>query len=191
MKNVDEIIAHCDNVLPGHGARQPLKTTLLELAASLGEDEYPDQYGSGEAISAFEAEVARLFGKEASVFMPTGTMAQQIALRIWCEAGNNFTVAMHPTAHPSFAEHASFSFLHRINRLQFGAPEFVGDRLLTVNDFESLGQTPGVVLLELPYRPLGGLLPGWDDLVATREWATAHGIPMHMDGARIWSCRPF
>jgi threonine aldolase len=63
--------------------------------------------------------------------------------------------------------------------------------MLTVRDFEALGQSPGAILLELPYRPLGGSLPDWDDLCATRDWASARGIPVHMDGARIWSCRPF
>jgi threonine aldolase len=56
---------------------------------------------------------------------------------------------------------------------------------------QGLGQAPGVVLLELPYRPLGGELPEWDDLQAMAGWAKERGIPFHLDGARIWSCRPF
>ena len=191
MSSIDDIRKHCTNVLTGHGTGATMKEIFQSLADGLEGSETPDAYGEGEYLAAFEAEVAEMFGKEAAVFMPSGTMAQQIALRIWCEKSGNFTVAMHPTAHPEFAEHSSFRFLHHIQRLQFGAPEFLHDRLLTVQDFEKLGVKPGVILLELPHRPLGGQLPSWEDLLATRTWASERGIPLHMDGARIWQCRPF
>ncbi|MGH9174104.1 MAG: threonine aldolase family protein, partial [Vicinamibacterales bacterium] len=43
----------------------------------------------------------------------------------------------------------------------------------------------------LPQREIGGQLPSWDELVATSEWARSRGIPLHMDGARLWECQPF
>jgi threonine aldolase len=195
MSDMEQILARCTNILPGHrpehGPALPMKAVLQELADSLDGTELLDSYGTGDYLASFEAEVAALFGKEAAVFLPSGTLAQQIALRIWCGRRRNFTVAMHPSAHPETAEHGGYRFLQGIQRLQFGAPEFVGNRLLTVKDFEGLGQEPGAVLLELPYRPLGGQLPHWDDLLALRAWACERGIPLHMDGARIWQCRPF
>ena len=191
MSKVDEILAGCTNVLPGHGPKRSMKIILQELADGLDGSEMPDRYGSGEYLSAFEAEVAEMFGKPAAVFLPTGIMAQQIALRIWCEHSNNFTVAMHPSAHLEFAEQYSYQFVHGMHRLQFGAPEFLQDRILTVKDFQDLGKKPGAILLELPYRELGGQLPEWDDLVALHDWASENKIPFHMDGARIWQCKPF
>ncbi|MFZ0544664.1 MAG: beta-eliminating lyase-related protein [Candidatus Promineifilaceae bacterium] len=192
MNQVDEILAQCTNILPSYRHRhQTLKQIFQELADALPEDEYPDMYGSGDSLARFEGELAELMGTEAAVFMPSGTMAQQIALRIWCERNNNFTVAMHPTAHPEFAEHLGYQYLHNIRRIQFGGPEFLRNRILTVKDFEQLGQKPGVILLELPYRELGGELPTWDELSAVHEWAKVRNIPFHMDGARLWQCRPF
>jgi threonine aldolase len=191
MSDSQEILDRCTNVLPGHGPQRSMKEIFQALADALDGSEYADDYGSGRYLADFEAEVAALFGKEAAVFMPSGTMAQQIALRIWCERRNHFTVAMHPTAHPDFAEQLGYQFLHHIHRLQFGAPEFLRDRMLTVEDLKALGQEPGAVLLELPYRPLGGQLPAWDELLAIRAWAREREIPLHMDGARIWACRPF
>jgi hypothetical protein len=44
---------------------------------------------------------------------------------------------------------------------------------------------------QMPYRELGGQLTGWDDLSAIHDWANSHNIPFHMDGARLWQCRPF
>jgi threonine aldolase len=136
-----------------------MKETFQDLVEGLHGNESSDRYGEGEYLNNFEAEVAELFGKEAAVFMPSGTMGQQIALRIWCEKRSNFSVAMHPTAHPEIAEHLGYQYLHGIKRIQFAAPEFLGNRILNTNDLQELGQEPGVILLELPYRPLGGELP--------------------------------
>jgi threonine aldolase len=190
MLDVDEIYLRCDNKLPGHGSRRSLKTVLQTLADGLDGSEMDDDYGQGEYLNSFEAEMAALFGKEAGVFMPSGTMAQQIALRVWCERRKDFTVAMHPTAHLEFAEFLGYQFLHGIQRIQFGAPEFLANRILTVDDLQALPKEPGALLLELPYRPLGGELPTWEDLSAMSAWARQRGIPFHMDGARLWACRP-
>jgi len=191
MSKVDELYASCKNVLPGHGPSQKMKDVFQELADSLDGTETLDRYGAGEYLSAFEAEVAEMFGKPAAVFLPSGTMAQQIALRIWCERSNNYTVAMHPTAHLEFAEQYSYQFLHGLRRIQFGAPEALENRMLTLKDFQSLGKKPGAILLELPYRPLGGQFLGWEELTAIHDWAQENRIPFHLDGARIWQCKSF
>jgi threonine aldolase len=159
VSKVEEVVAQCTNILPGHGPRRSMKETFQDLVEGLHGNESSDRYGEGEYLNNFEAEVAELFGKEAAVFMPSGTMGQQIALRIWCEKRSNFSVAMHPTAHPEIAEHLGYQYLHGIKRIQFAAPEFLGNRILNTNDLQELGQEPGVILLELPYRPLGGELP--------------------------------
>lgn len=149
-----------------------------------------DVYGEGEYMQAFEKEIADLLGHEAAVFMPSGTMAQQIALRIWAESRQNFSVAMHPLSHLDTAEHFSYQFIHNLKRIQFGIPEF-GDRLLTTKDFQNLKETPGSILLELPQRFLGGYLPPWEDLQVTVQWARDHDIPIHLDGARLWESQPY
>jgi threonine aldolase len=191
MNKADELFASCKNILPGHGPSQKMKDVFQDLADSLDGTETLDRYGSGDYLSAFEKEVAEMFGKPAAVFLPSGTMAQQIALRIWCERSNNFTVAMHPTAHLEEAEHSSYQFMHSLRRIQFGAPEIVTNRMLTLKDFQELGKKPGAILLELPYRPLGGQLPEWDELTAIHEWAQENKVPFHLDGARIWQCKSF
>lgn len=191
MPNGKMIFDQCDNRLPGHGPRKSAKQSLAELVQQMDGSEDLDYYGEGAYLSKFESELAALFGKQAAVFMPSGTMAQQIALRIWCERSSNMTVAMHPSSHLEFAEHHGYQFLHGIKRLQFGAPELLANRMLTPGDIASLGVEPGAIIIELPYRPLGGQLPPWEDLQGIREQAEANGIPMHLDGARIWQCPGF
>ncbi len=89
MGKVEDVMSRCTGVLPGHGPERGLKTVLQELADSLEGTETADNYGEGAFIADFEAECAALFGKEAAVFMPSGTMAQQIGLRIWCGRRGN------------------------------------------------------------------------------------------------------
>jgi threonine aldolase len=186
--DVRTLLARCDNPIPGHGTQQSLKSRLTDLANSVDDTVDQDSYGTGSYLQSFEADLASLFGKEAAVFMPSGTMAQQIALRIWCERSRDFTVAMHPSAHLEFAEQLGYQFLHGIHRLQFGVPENIGERTLEVGDLEGLGKRPGAVLIELPYRPLGGVLPPWESVTGVSAWARGEGIPIHLDGARIWQC---
>ena len=169
---------------------QSAAEVLNGIAEYLGDSNGFDTYGEGEYLQAFEQEVADLFGQSAGVFMPSGTMAQQIALRIWCDLCSNPTIAMHPSAHLETAELLGYQHLHNLKRLQFGAPEFLESRILTLEDFQNLSSTPGAALLELPCRPLGGQLPSWDELVAISEWARDNGVALHMDGARVWQCRP-
>jgi threonine aldolase len=179
------------NKLTGRGPEQSDADVLNQIAEYLGAAKGFDTYGEGAYLQAFEAEVAASFDKEAAVFMPSGTMAQQIALRIWCDQNNNANIAMHPSSHLEFAELLGYQHLHHLRRLQFGVPELVGTRLLTIDDFKNLHTRPGAILLELPCRPLGGMLHPWDELKAISDWARANKIPIHLDGARIWQCRPF
>src|SRR5207253_848799 len=74
----DAILRACDRFVSGHG-KQDLRVVLAELAGAVGEDERPDVYGSGPLIEEFEKEIAELLGREAALFCPSGTMAQQIA----------------------------------------------------------------------------------------------------------------
>ncbi|MDH5631801.1 MAG: beta-eliminating lyase-related protein [Gammaproteobacteria bacterium] len=188
---MSEILKNCTDILPGHGSRLNVKEMLSSLAEVVDESVAPDVYGAGEYISEFEAEVAGMFNKASAVFMPSGTMAQQIALRIWCDRAANLTVAMHPESHPEIAEYLGYQYLHGLRRIQFGAPEAMRHRVMNLTDLERLGSKPAAVLIELPMRMIGGQLPDWDELVAMSRWCREREIAIHLDGARIWQCQDY
>lgn len=119
--------------------------------------------------------------------MPTGTMAQQIALRIWCERRGNQTVAFHPTCHLEIHEQKGYQRLQGLHGRLVGDP----NALITLRDLASIHEPVAALLLELPQREIGGLLPEWDDLVEQTAWARARGIALHLDGARLWQTSPF
>ncbi|WIG60537.1 MAG: Low-specificity L-threonine aldolase [Ktedonobacterales bacterium] len=182
----DAIFQRCERFLGTHG-RPRLRATLEALAREAGEDEADDIYGSGALIEGFEHEIAGLLGKEAAVFMPSGTMAQQIALRIWSERMRCATVAFHPTCHLEIHEEKGYEFLHGLRSRLVGAPH----ALLTLDNLRGVREPIAALLLELPQREIGGQLPEWDDLVAQTAWAHERGAAAHMDGARLWEAAPY
>jgi threonine aldolase len=178
--------AGCDRTLHGHGLRTPADT-LAELA-TLGPDELAtDMYGDGGTVAVLEDEVRALLGKPAAVFMPSGTMLQQIALRIHADCRDRRVIAFHPTCHLEIHEDKAYQRLHGL----IGRP--VGDArsLLTLADLEAVREPLAALLIELPQREIGGRLPAWEDLVAQVAWARERGAAVHLDGARLWECGPF
>jgi threonine aldolase len=186
MDDKDAVFDACTRFLTHHYP-QPPGQLLSELAAFAGPDARPDRYGQGELIADFEQEIASLFGKAAAVFMPSGTMCQQIALRIWADRRGIRNVAFHPTCHLEIHEHKGHQLLHGLHSVLVGHP----DRLIALEDLLAINEPLAALLLELPQREIGGQLPTWDKLVAQIDWARQRGIPTHLDGARLWECQPF
>ncbi|MEO6890675.1 MAG: beta-eliminating lyase-related protein, partial [Ktedonobacteraceae bacterium] len=182
----ERIFNACTRQLAYHYNQTP-RQVLSELAEATDPAWEQDRYGEGEIITSFEADVARLLGKEAAVFMPSGTMCQQIALRTWCERRKSPNVAFHPTCHLETHEQHGYQRLHDLNGILLGEPH----RMFTLDDLKAVTEPLGALLVELPQREIGGQLPEWEALTAIIEWARAQDIPTHLDGARLWECRPF
>jgi len=184
-----EVFHRCDRWLTEHGPVRP-HAELAELVRETAPDQKRDHYGRGDLIEEFEAEVARLLGKEAALFFISGTMAQQIGLRVWSERKGRAIVAMHPLCHPLLYEAQAMPLLHGLRPTPLGETH----RLLTLGDlksYEHVSEPLLALFLELPQRELGGQLPPWDELKAQTDWARGRGAVAHLDGARLWESAPF
>jgi threonine aldolase len=186
---LDELWRSSKRFLGGHGYR----STAAQLAI-IPPDTIADTYGEGGVVEELEAEVARLLGKPAAVYVPSGTMGQQIVLRVHADRRNRRTVVYHPQCHLAVHELAAHERLHGLH----GRPAGARHRLLTIDDLAAgkgkappIAEAPAALLLELPQRDIGGQLPLWKDLVAQVDWAHAVGAAAHMDGARLWQCAGF
>ena len=181
----EQIVARCERfVVPWNAPRDPAEMfrALAERAGAR-----MDVYGGGDSVGRLEARVAELLGKEAAVLFPSGTMAQQVALRIWCERAGCWTVGFHPQCHLDTHEERGYEHLHGI----YARPIGNRNRLVTRADLDEVAEPLGALLLELPQRDLGGQLPAWRELRAQTGWARANGVALHLDGARLWQCGPF
>ncbi|TLG74196.1 threonine aldolase family protein [Culicoidibacter larvae] len=171
--------------LAQHGPRNVgiLKTALENIDVSLESD----MYGQGTIITDFQNKMADFFGYEAAVFFPSGTMAQQIALRIWCDRHNNNNVAYHPLSHLEIHEQDGLKVLQPIKPILLGE----ASRVTTLADIQNLPETVACVLLELPQREIGGQLPSFTELEAISAYCHERNIALHLDGARIWEITPY
>ena len=169
----------------GHGDVGP-QAWLREVAAAATETEL-DRYGGGGEVEALEREVAELLGKEAAAFMPSGVMAQQAALRSWAERSGTDAVAVHGLSHLVLHELDALSELHHL-RPQHLTRDL---RPATVADLDGVRGPLAAVSIELPLRDAGYLLPSWEELVGLSDHARERGVPVHLDGARLWESQPF
>jgi threonine aldolase len=167
----------CDRALAGHGPQR-----AADLLATIPPDTAVDRYGDGGVVAELEEEVAGVLAVEAAVYLPSGTMAQQAALRVHADHRGRSTVVYHPQSHLEVHEGRA---LERLQGL-VGRPAGHRDRLLLRDDLDAVAEPPAALLVELPQRDLGGQLPPWDDLVAQVTWARERGAAAHLDGARLW-----
>ncbi|MFD9906617.1 threonine aldolase family protein [Streptomyces sp. NPDC059063] len=161
-------------------------TALSEGAAEVADLAQPtDMYGDG-VVADLESEVARLLGKEAAAFFPTGTLAQQAALRSWAGRTGNATVALHPRAHPEVHEGGALSVVSGLRTVHPttapGSP--------TADDVRDFEEPFGTLMLELPLREPGFVLPTWQELQDVVAAARERDAVVHFDGARLWECTP-
>jgi threonine aldolase len=174
--------ALCKRTLAGHGLRNAA-ALLAEIPADLG----VDTYGEQGAVAALEREMQAVLGKPAVAFMPSGTMAQQIALRLHADRRGRRTVAFHPTCHLEIHEDKAYQRLHGLVGVTLGKPH----SLFGIEDLKRIAEPLAAVLFELPQREIGGCLPEWADLEAQVAYARSRGAAVHLDGARLWECTPF
>lgn len=184
--DIASLIQECTRFLPGHYPRS-VRELMQSVVDSPLSEKRRDIYGSGGVVADLEVELAELLGKEAAVFMPSGTMAQQIALRIWADEADNPTIAFHPTCHLEIHEQMAYRELHHLQAILLGE----AGRLFTLDDLKAVDTKISSLLIELPQREIGGQLPTWDDLSAICAYAKSAGVRLHMDGARLWECAPF
>ncbi len=140
----------------------------------------------GGLATVLEERIAALLGKPAAVFFPTGTMAQQVSLRCWSERTRNSTVALHPLSHLEVHERKAFTALTGLR----GVWPTREPRQPIAVEVRELDEPFGTLLLELPLRDAGYLLPTWDELVALVAAARDRGARVHFDGARLWESAP-
>ena len=153
-------------------------------AAEVGDD----VYGEDPTVNALEEKVAGLFGQEAALFVPSGTMGNQICLRLVV---------------PPAEELLCDADAHIVTYEGGGAAQHGGIQtrtlvsargLLDVAAVEAQLRAPGfgtvptrAVSVEQTHNRGGGAVYPLGTLVALRELTAGHGMALHCDGARIWN----
>lgn len=161
---------------PSEGMRQAI------AAAPVGDE----QRGEDPTTLALEARVARLLGQEKALFLPSGTMANQIAFLVHCRAGDEIVCA--ENAHVFGSEGAGAAAL---SGAQF-RPIETPSGLFTVEDVAHRLRAPRhrsprsrVIAIEQTTNRGGGRIWPEETILALKALAQEKGLVLHMDGARL------
>lgn len=175
--------------LPGMARPTPAAVMrgIADEVALLDDPDEWDRYGGRGPVGVLENQVAELLGKPAAAMFPSGIMAQQSVLRVWTDRQASTRVAIPELSHLLCYETDGPQQLNafRYERLT------TGPTVPTTQHFAAIPGRLGAVLLELPLRDAGFLLPSWDDLEAFSQAARERGVPLHFDGARLWESQPY
>lgn len=174
-----------------------LDLTPTEHAARIhrlaGRKEFtPDEYSLGGVVAELEAAFATLLGKETAVFMPTGTLANHLAVRALAQAhgGAGARVLLPGASHLYNDTGDALTVLSGMNMVPLGQESAT----FTLADVESqLARSAGgrvatraaVLVIESPVRRCSGELFDPEELRRVTSFARANGIGLHLDGARM------
>ena len=146
-----------------------------------------DSYGEGQVVALLEQRVAELLGKPAAAFMPSGVMAQLIALKLHTEQHRLNRFGLHQTSHLIGHEEQAYAALFGTHGVLVGEP----NRPILAADLQKIKEPLACLFVELPMREIGGQLPSWLELEQLKHESRERDVTLHMDGARLWESRAF
>jgi len=145
-----------------------------------------DVYGEDPTVIALERRVADLLGKESALFVPSGTMSNQIALLVHTRPGDEVVIG--EGAHVAFYESGAGAALAGVQFAQAGAGGlFDADELsAAVKPKADYHPRTSLVCLENTHNRAGGRIFPQALVEAVVGRAREHGLGVHLDGARLW-----
>jgi threonine aldolase len=148
-----------------------------------------DVYGEDPLVNALEERVAAMFGHEAALFVPSGTMGNQIGMRLVCQPGQEVLgdAEAHVVTYEMGAAAAVFGLSTRTVVSEGGV--LSADQLISqVRPFGNWHLTPtAAVAVENTHNRAGGLVQPLEELEKLFAWSRDAGVSVHLDGARIWN----
>jgi threonine aldolase len=167
----------------------PRETTELLQSITEQREIKSDYYSNGGAVEEMERAFAAVLGKERAVFMPTGTLANHLALRLL--AGERRRCIVQQLSHVYNDSGDCCQTLSNLNLIPLvpGGTTFTAAQVREVLDMTAAGRVKtgvGALLVETPVRRANGGTFNYDELRAVCALARERGIGTHLDGARIF-----
>lgn len=164
--------------------RPSIEMRAVMAAAEVGDD----VFGEDPTVNALQRRVADELGKEAALFVPSGTMANQIAVGVHTTPGDE--LLCDPTSHVYVWEGGGIARLSGVT-----ARTIEGDGgLLAVDRLEGRVRPADghyvrtrLVCLENTHNRGGGRVHPLEQVAAISTWARSNGLAMHLDGARLYN----
>jgi threonine aldolase len=184
-----------DVFLSGDGLHlTPTEHAALLARLAGGREIAADDYGLGGEVAEFEAWFATLLGKERAVFMPTGTLANHIALRILARGRSR--VIVQEVSHVYNDTGDGCQVLSNLNLIPLapGKATFTREdveRVLARTASGRVAAQVGAISIESPIRRLRGELFDYGEMKRVAAFAREQDIGLHLDGARLFLASAF
>ncbi len=145
-------------------------------------------YNEDPTVLTLEARIAALLGKEAALYVPTGTMANILAIRLRVEPGDELVIESeaHPIYYEAGGAGAFAGAVFKAVRGERGILE-VEDVARALYSHAYYRPRQKALLLENTHNRGGGTIYSLERVRALAELAHANGLKVHMDGARLWN----
>jgi threonine aldolase len=148
-----------------------------------------DVYGEDVTVNSLEERVAHLFGKEAAIFTPTGSLANQLGIRALVSPGEELITESN--SHIVRAELGAGAVFSGITTRTWTAAR----GLLNANEATALAHpnagpylvSTAAIAVENTHNFGGGTVQPIDEIYSLYRFASESGIALHLDGARIWN----
>lgn len=158
------------------------------MRRAMAEAEVGDDVLDGDpTVLRLQARVAQMLGKHSALYFPTGTMANQAALWLLGEPGTE--VYCHEDSHIVNWEMAGTAALVGLQvRLVRGSPVMDADSLrASYRPYSVHAPRASLVCAENTHNGAGGMVTSIERLRAIQATAAEAGLPLHLDGARLWN----
>ena len=158
----------------------------IQTAKAIGRD----SYGEGGAVADLESRFKEITGKERAIFMPTGTMANQLAISVL--SGLNTKVFVQETSHVFRDEADAAQSVHQKRLIPLAKEETcftstqLEDALKYIDQGEVFKSGLGCVSIENPVRRTDGRMVPIEELRKISQLCRSKNLPLHLDGARIY-----
>lgn len=148
-----------------------------------------DVFAEDPTINALEQEVAELFGMEAALFCPSGTMSNQIAIKVHTQPGQE--VICHEYSHVYNYEGGGIAFNSgcQVRPLKGDRGRLDADTVATAlqNPLDAHAAPSRLVVLENTTNKGGGACYDTREIEKIRAVCQSKGLALHLDGARLWN----
>lgn len=164
------------------------RPTAAMRAAMAAADVGDDQYGEDRLTNLLQARMAEMLGKGAAIWLPSGTMANQVALRVLTRPGDEVIVARE--CHAAWHEAGGSAANSGVQMVEIGSGGvFKADDVQSAIKSASLPVFPRSTLLEIEntHNRSGGVVFDQGEVVRACAVARANGLATFLDGARLWN----
>jgi threonine aldolase len=147
-----------------------------------------DQFGEDPTVNLLQARIADLLGKEAALWLPTGTMANQVALRVLTRPGDHVIVSRE--CHAVWHETGGAAANAGVQLTEIGARGvFTAEALSAAINPRGHMLLPPTTLVEIEntHNRAGGVVVPQDEVERVCALARERGIATFLDGARLWN----